>query len=624
MKRNLFRVIIWALTCVCVCAMLAACVFIPNGNNDEDNELNSPTDITFEAITKDSIKVLDVLYGEEGGGETEISINGTDWKDFDNSVGYVFDGLTPNTEYTVCARQKGYGEYQASKSFCKKVKTLRVASDRVPTDVTATIYHGEVTLKGVTDEMEVSFDNGATYGANKTHTYTEKGEKTVLVRYKETSENLAGDDLKIKISYNDFAGGTGSSDDPFLIETYDELKAISDYDYKAAYKLLEDITFPAAPVCDIIVFSGTLLGNGKKLISPVIDYSDNNGINAYGGIFHTNGQDTVIRDLTVENAQITTAPSPMTHGILINSAKELSNCKVSGKIVLSCILSRSYSVGGLCGEIDDADSKISGCSADVTIELVGKETTGFYFGGLVGKVSANCVIENSNAKISAVNGSMVFMKGYAGGLVGAVKKATAVTIARSWAATSLTVSAMNCYAGGIIGLAPNTDITDCYATGSISVSGNYVNSQALCVAGGITAGVTQSIGAPSGSIANCYSAVDFNIQWNNSNVIVAGIICNALGTDKKLENCLYVGTATVSGDKTDNAKMYALTMQAAGYAVANNYIAAVSAEGMVDDDVITVAADVYLTAAWFKQTLKLDDTVWNLTDGKLPELIAAK
>ncbi len=65
-------------------------------------------------------------------------------------------------------------------------------------------------------------------------------------------------------------------------------------------------------------------------------------------------------------------------------------------------------------------------------------------------------------------------------------------------------------------------------------------------------------------------------------------------------------------------------MQAAGYSVANNYIAAVSAEGMVDDDVITVAADVYLTAAWFKQTLKLDDTVWNLTDGKLPELIAAK
>lgn len=264
MKRNLFRVIILVLTCVCVCAMLAACVFIPNGNNNEDKELNSPTDITFEAITKNSIKVLDVLYGEEGGGETEISINGTDWKDFDNSVGYVFDGLTPNTEYTVCARQKGYGEYQASKSFCKKVKTLRVASDRVPTDVTATIYHGEVTLNGVTDEMEVSFDNGESYSAAVTHTYTQKGEKTVMVRYKETSENLAGDDLKIKISYNDFAGGTGSADDPFLIETYNELKAISDYDYKAAYKLLQDITFPAAPVCDIIVFSGTLLGNGKN------------------------------------------------------------------------------------------------------------------------------------------------------------------------------------------------------------------------------------------------------------------------------------------------------------------------------------------------------------------------
>ena len=62
-------------------------------------------------------------------------------------------------------------------------------------------------------------------------------------------------------------------------------------------------------------------------------------------------------------------------------------------------------------------------------------------------------------------------------------------------------------------------------------------------------------------------------------------------------------------------------MQAAGYTVANNYIAAASAEGMKDDDVITVAADVYLTAAWFEQTLKLDDTVWNLTDGELPKLI---
>ncbi len=622
MKRKLFRGIILALTCVCVCAMLAACVFIPNGSNDDDKELNPPTDITIENITKDSIKVFDVLYGEEGGGETEISINGTDWKNFDNSVGYVFDGLTPNTEYTVCARQKGYGEYQASKSFRKKVKTLRVANDRVPTKVTATIYHGEVTLIGITDEMEVSFDNGTSYSAASTHKYAQKGEKTVLVRYKETSENLAGDDLKITISYNDFAGGTGSAADPFLIETYDELKAIGEYNYNATYKLLEDITFPAAPVCDIIVFSGTILGNGKKLISPLIDCSDNNGINAYGGIFHTNGKNTVIRDLTVENAQITTAPSPMTHGILINCAKELSNCKVSGKIVLSRIISRSYSVGGLCGEISAADSKISGCSADVTIELTGEETTGFYFGGLVGKVSANCVIENSNAKISADNGSEEFVKGYVGGLVGAVEKATAVTIARSWATTSLTVSAIDCYAGGIVGLAPNTDITDCYATGSISVSGNYVNPQAHCVAGGITAGVTQAIGAPSGSIANCYSAVDFNIQWNNSNVIIAGIICNALGTDKKLENCLYVGTATVSGDKTDNAKAYALTMQAAGYTVANNYIAAASAEGMTDDDVITVAADVYLTAAWFEQTLKLDDTVWNLTDGELPKLIS--
>ena len=56
-----------------------------------------------------------------------------------------------------------------------------------------------------------------------------------------------------------------------------------------------------------------------------------------------------------------------------------------------------------------------------------------------------------------------FVKGYVGGLVGAVEKATAVTIARSWATTSLTVSAIDCYAGGIVGFLRTNRLRNNYA-----------------------------------------------------------------------------------------------------------------------------------------------------------------
>ena len=214
MQRKTFFAIT-ALSLVLVCLTLSACIPIPDGG-DKDKKLDSPIDIVFENITENAIGVSDVLYGEEGGSETEISINGTDWKDFDNSVGYVFDGLTPNTEYTVWARQKGYGEYKASDALAKKVTTLRSSYELIPEGVTAMIYHGQVTLAGVTDEMEVSFDEGKTYGADVTHTYTEKGEKSVLVRYKESANYLAGKSLVLKVVYNDFAGGAGDRPGPLF------------------------------------------------------------------------------------------------------------------------------------------------------------------------------------------------------------------------------------------------------------------------------------------------------------------------------------------------------------------------------------------------------------------------
>ena len=475
MKRKLSSVCL-LLVLVCACAMLAACIMIPEHTDSKDKKLDAPTDIVIENITKESFFIFDVLYGEDGGGATQVSIDGAVWIDFDNAVGCEMGSLAPNTEYTVYARQKGYGEYPASDAFTKKVTTLRDSTTRVPENVTANIYHGTVTLNGATDEMEVSYDNGKTYVADTTHTYTEKGEKTILVRYKETSNFLAGANLTIKVKYNDFAGGSGTKSDPYLIENFEQFMAINSEHRGEAFKLLDDIRFPETAVTEIIVFSGEFDGNNKKLINPRFDYSENSDINAYGGIFHTNGHDTVIRDLTVENAEITTNASNFVHGLLINNAKELSNCNVSGKIIVAFTSSRTYQVGGLCGQISDNDSVITNCHADVTVETTGIDSpTGITVGGLVGKINADCTIEHSSAKLTALIGAIKFYIGYAGGLVGEVEKATSVTISKSWAQNDLNITAINCFVGGIIALSPNADITNCYATGSIVASGRNIS-----------------------------------------------------------------------------------------------------------------------------------------------------
>lgn len=618
MKRKLMLVLSVVLT-VCLCFTLTACIIMPD-ENDKEQKLDSPTDITIQNVTENSVFIFDVLYGEEGGGDTEISIDGTAWVDFDNREGYTFDGLTPNTEYTVYARQKGYGDYKSSDIYTKKVTTLRSVTTRIPENVTAIIYHGEVTLNGVTDEMEISYDNGETYTSNKTFTYADKGEKLVFVRYKETSDNLAGADLKIKVVYNDFAGGSGIEADPYLIENFEQLMAINDIEVPAVYKLNDDISFPENPVTDIIVFSGKFDGNNKKFIAPRFDYSANGHYNAYGGIFHTNGRETEICNLTVENAEITTHASNFVHGLLINSAKEISNCKISGKMIVSIMDSRTYQVGGLCGQINDDNSKINGCSVNVTVETAGTEDspTGLTIGGLVGKISGNCTIENSNANITSLLGSLKFYKAYAGGLVGSVEEADLVTISKSWAETNLNILAISCFSGGIAGPAPNTDITNCYAKGNIVASGRTISSASQCVAGGIAAGVIGN-GEFTGSITNCYSAVNFTLDKTQSNIVAAGIICNAIGTaDKKIENCLYVGKITTNGFSTNAVYTYAIAFNTSGYTVVNNYVAESSAEGLTNDNVTPVAEEDYLTSSWFSQTLKLDETVWNLKDGELP------
>lgn len=623
MKRTLsFACLI--LTLVLACVLLSACLMFAGQTDTKDKKLDAPTDIVIEDVTKESIFIFDVIYGEEGGGATEISIDGAVWIDFDNLKGCEMGGLTPNTEYTIYARQKGYGEYPASEAFTKKVTTLRDTTKLVPENVTATIYHGVVTLNGVTDEMEVSYDNGVTYTADKTHSYDQKGEKTILVRYKENANYLAGYDLQIKVKYNDFAGGSGTEADPYLIENFQEFMAIKDNSYSAVYKLLEDIRFPETPVTEIINFMGTLLGNNKKLIAPRFDYTENGNINAYGGIFHTNGRDTKICDLIVENAEISTYASQTIHGLLINDAKEISNCNVSGKIIVAFTDSRTYLVGGLCGQISQAGSTVTNCHVDVTVETTGiDQLTGISLGGLVGKISDNCTIESNSAKLTALLGEIKFYDGYAGGLVGSVEKATAVSISKSWAETNLSLTAINCYSGGLVATSLNTDITNCYATGEIVASGRNISRISKCVSGGITAGVEADSSKTTGSITNCYSAVNFTLDKNESDIVAAGIICNAIGSsDKKIENCLFTGTITVSESYANNTVIVdAIVFNASGYTVANNYIAVSSAQGIeVDNNISTVSVELYLTANWFRQTLNFDETVWMLANGKLPEL----
>lgn len=199
----------------------------------------------------------------------------------------------------------------------------------------------------------------------------------------------------------EYSGGTGDVNNPYQIKNAEQLLTLEYYwpDFNDNFILMQDIDFndidpnivvsigiPAFP------YSGIFDGNNNT-ISNFKYYND---IENYIGMFGEIGPNSVVKDISILNADIKGYNNT---GILAGSNEGLiQNCFVSG-----CVDGYNY-VGGLAGYNNNAIIKY--CSSDVDVNGTNN------IGGLVGwNITASIITSDSFAIVKASGES-------AGGLAG--------------------------------------------------------------------------------------------------------------------------------------------------------------------------------------------------------------
>lgn len=297
-------------------------------------------------------------------------------------------------------------------------------------------------------------------------------------------------------------------------------------------------------------FASSFDGNGYKISNLKISSTQNSkGLFAY----LSNG---TIQNVSLENVDISGGSSL---GALVGEVDggSINNCNASGSVI------GGANVGGLIGIIFSSSANLQNCYTNVDTKgsgslggLVGVASSGTIkkcfatgnvtgsadkVGGLVG-AAYNTNIENCYAtgKISGTSN--------VGGLVGSGRN-----IADSYATGKVTGTSSNVgglagqadeitssyakgdvinsgrYTGGLVGnLNNNSNITDCHATGNVTVTGSnqYV--------GGI-------VGNTAGNLTNCYATGDITATDSQ---YVGGLAGYSMNSNSTLANCYAKGNVS--------------------------------------------------------------------------------
>ena len=264
---------------------------------------------------------------------------------------------------------------------------------------------------------------------------------------------------------DEFAGGIGTANDPYLIATAAQLNNVRNH-LSAYFKLTDSIDLQNdknwEPIGTMSApFTGGFDGNSKTISNitvnaqPVKVDTDNDGVSdsemiIAGGLFnYTYGQNCVVKDLTVKDVSVTVDPKlidsdglndddhgSMSTGGVIGYA--MGGGKVSGVIVTSDTkrntISGSNCVGGVIG--GGYNVATSGCKTEKTdIKLLGDNHFtnarivqydmaecggGLIGGGFGGSMTGNTV---SDVTITAMGNEPVGL----GGLSGSAQCMTAIT-----------------------------------------------------------------------------------------------------------------------------------------------------------------------------------------------------
>ena len=264
--------------------------------------------------------------------------------------------------------------------------------------------------------------------------------------------------------------GSGSSADPYLVKTADDLNGIRLVP-NAYYKLANDIDLRTSsytawtPIDD---FSGSLDGDGHKIIGLNINSSTLDNAGLFSSITKDNAE---VKNLDLYNVNIVGKTNVgAVVGQVTGAGFKITGVKVSGTV------NGTTYVGGLVGNL-------TGGNINYSISTVSINATSSYIGGLVGQSNG------SNITMSYATGNV---KGatFVGGLVGNATGSTN-SITKSFTSGNVeSTSTSTSYTGGLVGRSYGT-VSNCYTLGNITARYNsYV--------GGV-------IGNNYGTVTNVYS-----------------------------------------------------------------------------------------------------------------------
>ena len=321
-----------------------------------------------------------------------------------------------------------------------------------------------------------------------------------------TDEDVAGNisvtaEFEIDPDYIPFAGGDGSVENPYMIDSLSRLRIMSLYP-SAHFVLTADIVLPEVSAgnnnftplfSDEKPFLGTLDGAGHKITNLTVYNTET----FYSGLFSVIGSTGSVKNLTLENASVSGTNYV---GIIAGwSLGSITDCTVSGTVTYIAANGYKVFVGGIAGR---AEGNVDGCSATVNLTVTDAEAETYAggivgylsfessssspltltasgtanvsgegytvcIGGLVGYISSNINLSNCHTEmqITVTGGGYT----YAGGLVGSNRLDTTITDSYATGNVSAIDSSYS-YAGGLVGDSLRTTIADSYATGDVSAA----------------------------------------------------------------------------------------------------------------------------------------------------------
>ena len=279
-----------------------------------------------------------------------------------------------------------------------------------------------------------------------------------------------------------YSGGTGEPNDPYIIETAEDLNNIGNHpeDFNKCFLMVADINLSGytgtqfniigyyIDYYDNAPFTGVFDGNDHKVLNFTWT---SNGID-YIGLFGCVGTGGQIKDLGLVNVDVNAGTGLYVGGLVGYNYASISNCYSTGRVI------GNFS-GGLVGL---NIGPINNCYSTGNVSGAVDWTS---VGGLVGANAYYGAITNCYSAGNVTGGWEV------GGLVGRNDG----TISKCYATGA--VSGDYCYTGGLVGDNSST-ITNCYSTGSVS-GNNYVGGLV-----GYNVGYDYE-GDYRSTITNCYS-----------------------------------------------------------------------------------------------------------------------